>query len=407
MSVKIRDNCRLCFSPDLTKILELASTPLANEFVSADALNQVQDEFPLYLSRCGACGHVQLPVVVDPKRLFANYVYVSGTSASFVDHFKRYAEQVIQKYGLKPGDLVVEIGSNDGTLLSFFKKAGMRVLGVDPAQEISKAASASGIETLCEFFNQQVADSIKSKHGVANLILANNVFAHADDLHEIARATKSLLDPTAGHFVFEVQYLMDLVEDTLFDMVYHEHLSYHSLEPLVSFFSGLGMTVIDVERVNTHGGSIRVGVSASQAQEAVKNSVLELIKLERECLTQKAFDELRIRVDEAAAGLKDLLKSTSGKVIGYGAPAKLTTLMYQFKLQAADFAYIVDDSPWKQGLFTPGMHIPVVSSSHLQKTSDSPTRIVIFAWNFADSIVAKFPEYAGKFITPLPILKEL
>jgi SAM-dependent methyltransferase len=407
MNFKIRDDCRLCFSKDLQTILELADTPLANEFVAADNLYQSQDKFPLYLARCRSCGHVQLPVVVDPARLFSSYVYVSGTSQSFVDHFERYAHKVIQTYSLKPGDLVVEIGSNDGTLLRFFKQAGMQVLGVDPAQEIAKTATVRGIETICEFFNGGTAELIKSKYGLAKLVIANNVFAHADDLHEIAQATKSLLDPLVGHFIFEVQYLVDLVEDTLFDMVYHEHLSYHSLEPLISFFNILDMRVMDVERVNTHGGSIRVSVSTNLSNDNVTPHVSELINFEHQHLTQAAFNSLSQRVEDSANGLKSLLNSSTGKVVGYGAPAKLTTLMYQFKLKSTDFAYIVDDSPWKQGLFTPGLHIPVVSSQQMQEPSNRPDHIVIFAWNFADSIAKKFPEFSGKFIVPLPVLKEL
>lgn len=406
MNYWLRKDCRLCLSPHLELVLELKDTPLANEFVSPEAVNVVQQTYPLYLCQCQACGHVQLPVVVDPSMLFVNYVYVSGTSPSFVEHFRRYAKSIIAQHKLKRGDLVVEVGSNDGTLLRFFKEAGMRVLGVDPAQKIAAAASLAGIETRCDFFDRRVAAEIKSELGEATLVLANNVFAHADDLHEIALGIRDLVDEKRGAFVFEVQYLIDLVENTLFDMIYHEHLSYHSLKPLVSFFNELGMSVVDVERVPTHGGSVRVTASPIRnVSPSVR--VNDLLALEHIVLQSNAFSAMEIKIDQARQSLAAALNKENGRIVGYGAPAKMTTLMFHFGLNKDKIDCVIDDSPWKQGLLTPGLHLPVRSPALLDIPSNKPDCIVIFAWNFAAQIAAKFPSYKGKFIAPLPTFTRL
>jgi SAM-dependent methyltransferase len=407
MNFRIRKSCRLCNSVDLELILELENTPLANDFVKEGDLNKKQELFPLYLVRCNSCNHVQLPVIVDPDRLFSNYVYVSGTSKNFVEHFKNYSESIIKTYNLKPNDLVVEIGSNDGTLLNFFKEAGMRVVGIDPAKKISKTANDLGINTICSFFDKKISEKIKTEYGTAKIVLANNVFAHADDLQGIVAATKSLLDPVCGSFIFEVQYLLDLVKNNLFDMVYHEHLSYHSMGPLVTFFNQFHMQIQNVERINTHGGSIRVHVSVNPVILDKNNSLIKLLEVEQNSLNLKIYKQFKKRIDDASSELNLLLSKKKGKIIGYGAPAKLTTLMYQFKLDSTKIEYIVDDNPLKQDLYSPGLHIPIKSSEYLKDIKNKPEHIVVFAWNFADSITSNLPEFAGKFIIPLPNLKEL
>lgn len=404
MSHRVRNDCRLCISTNLETVLTLASTPPANEFLPHDFIGK-QDVFPLYLVRCNDCGHVQLPVVVDPGRLFRSYVYVSGTSPAFVDHFRRYAESCIADCQLSPGDLVVEVGSNDGTLLRFFQNAGMRVVGVDPAEAIAAKATEDGIETRPEFFNRKVARDIHKDTGAASLVVANNVFAHADDLHEIALGARDILDPARGRFVFEVQYLVDLVEKTLFDMVYHEHLSYHSIAPLIPFFDSMAMSLIDVEHVDTHGGSIRCTV-APRKNRPQSDRMLGMLKVEQAALSGDAFVKLRRRIDDVGEKVRGFFTDERGKSIaGYGAPAKLTTMAHQFGITRNDVAYVVDDSPWKQGLVTPGTQIPVVSGGI--HSNDPPDAVMVFAWNFAPQIAAKLRAggYVGKIVTPLPEFK--
>ncbi len=408
MSFVVRESCRLCYSIKLRLVLELPPTPLANEFVSADNLKARQPSFPLFIVRCDCCGHFQLPVVVDPERLFRNYVYVSGTSKSFVDHFKALAAKISTSLPVDKGSLVVEIGSNDGTALLAFKQLGMVVLGVDPATKIAEIASSSGIPTLPVFFNKTVAQEIKEKHGNASIVLANNVFAHADDLGGIVDGIIHLLDPKLGVYILEVQYLPDMLEHAYFDMVYHEHLSYHTIEPLIQFLATKGLNVLDVESVPTHGGSIRVfsGMRERSPEEDAK--LKKFIDKERSRLQQFDFDMMSAIILEAKKDLQELLAKAERKIWGFGAPAKLTTLFYSLDLDPDKFVAVIDDNPLKQGLFTPGSHIPIVSFEHFcRNASPSGDDVLVFAWNFAEQIKHRFINMPHRLYTPLPRLKRL
>ncbi|MDA0999767.1 MAG: class I SAM-dependent methyltransferase [bacterium] len=405
-----RDNCRLCAGGALDEVLSLRPTPPANAFVTAAERTSPQACFPLDLFLCRTCGHLQLLDVVDPEILFRNYVYVSGTSPVFVEHFRRYAEWAIGAWGLKPGDLVVDIGSNDGSFLRFFQAAGMRTLGVDPATAIAEKASAEGIETIPAFFTPELAARIREEKGKAALIAANNVFAHADDLAGIAEGVRSLLAP-GGVFTFEVSYLADVYENILFDMTYHEHLAYHSAAPLRNFFPLHGMELIEALRIDTHGGSLRGAAQRAGGTHAIGASVGERIRHEKNLGLAEAetFREFGRRIEARKEELRSLLDgflSEGKKIAGFGAPAKLTTLMYHFELGPETIDFIVDDSPLKQGLFTPGLHIPVLPSSAIYEKK--PDYVVVLAWNFADSIIErhrKFLDSGGHFIVPLPQLQ--
>lgn len=422
---RVRDHCRLC-GGGIIKAFDLAPTPPANEFVSREFVESgaAQDVFPLFLAVCRKCGHVQLPVVVNPERLFGNYVYVSGTSPVFVDHFRRYAESMISRLGLVPGDLVVDVGSNDGTLLSFFKEAGMRVLGIDPARSIAAEATARGITTLPHFLNEEVAKQVLETYGPAKLVTANNVFAHADNLHEVARSCRAMLVP-GGVFSFEVSYFPSVVQGNLFDTVYHEHTSYHHLAPLVPFLQTEGLNVFDAELIPTHGGSIRVLSDIWGNGRPLTQSASEILDREAgDCYTAPVLsglvgrdsyplvnplDKLAVNIQRLLFSLKRLLikvRAEGKTVAGFGAPAKVTTLMHRFDLGREDVDFIVDDSPLKQGLYTPGKFVPVLPSSALYERR--PDYVVILAWNFADSIMRshkRFSDEGGKFIVPIPNLK--
>lgn len=411
---RTRATCRLCGCPNPQKVLELAPTPPANAFCKTAEEARAQEKIPLYLARCVACGHVQLPVVVDPEVLFRDYVYVSGTSPSFVEHFRQYAEDVFAAAGTWPqrgvavGDLVVDVGSNDGTLLRHFADLGLRVLGVDPATSIAAAATASGVPTMPAFFDRALAILIREQHGPAALVTANNVFAHADSLTEIALGARDLLAPE-GRFVFEVQYLVDLVDGGLFDMVYHEHLSYHHVAPLVPFFRRLHMSLVDVEWVPTHGGSIRCTVRVGE--HAPGPRVAELVAHEREALADP-WPKIKHRISEAGTQLichLRYLQKDGHRVIGYGAPAKLTTLCHEFVIAPEWVSFIMDDSPWKQGLYAPGTGIPIVDTDAWKLLSEERVTVVIFAWNFAPQIAAKLRAagFTGRIVRPLPTLEDL
>jgi SAM-dependent methyltransferase len=342
--------------------------------------------------------------------LFENYVYVSGTSPSFVEHFDDYANDIIERFKPPAGSLVVDIGSNDGTLLAAFKARRLRVLGIDPARDIAARANEVGIETIADFFSQKLAAEIRLRVGAADVITANNVFAHADDLGGIVAGVRELLSP-GGVFIFEVSYLANVVADTLFDTIYHEHLAYHSVKPLKKFFAAASMVLFAVERVESHGGSIRGMAGLTGGPHEADGSVADLIALEEEMGLDQAETFRNFAADIGALGarLKALvahIKAEGKSIAGFGAPAKATTLMYHFGIGAEDLDFIVDDNPLKQGLYTPGIHIPVLASDALYERK--PDYVIILAWNFAETIIDKhsaFLEAGGRFIVPLPELK--
>jgi len=405
-----RTTCRLCGGITLQRVLELVPTPPANAFVPSDKLSQVQECYPLDVHFCGSCAHLQLLDVVNPEILFRDYVYVSGTSPSFVKHFQTYAEDCIARFTPLLGSLALDIGSNDVSLLQFFKLAGMDVLGIDPARNIAADATARGLETWPEFLDAGVAERILREKGAASIITANNVFAHVDDLAGLTDCIHALLAPD-GVFVFEVSYAADVHANVLFDTIYHEHLDYHTVTPLLRFFKSHGLELFSARRVATHGGSLRGYVQRAGGPQKPDGSVDGLVADEHSRALDRVagWSEFADRIDRLGNELTSLLgdlKRNGKRIAGFGAPAKATTLMYRFVLDATVIDYIVDDSPLKQGLFTPGKHVPVVARAHMAESW--PDYVVILAWNFADAIIANNREYldkGGHFIVPLPELR--
>ena len=391
--VRLRTVCRLC-SMQLPAhgSIDLGGTPLANAYEKT-----VQPEtelFRLYLATCHGCGHVQLPVIVDPKRLFSDYSYVSSTAPSFVAHLHDFASDTAPT---KPG-FVVEIGSNDGTLLREFKAQGHRVLGVDPAENLARLATDAGLPTRPTFFDRAAAGEIATIYGKADLIAALNVFAHADDLHGIAAGVEHLLADD-GVFVFEVGYLPDMIARGLYRVIYHEHLSYHALTPLLSFFQQHGLELFDAHRVPTQGGSIRCFVRHGNIWRGHQPTVrlLELLEEEAQPGTLDVT-RLRQRISDDKRRLREALSSWQEQgleVCGYGAPAQLTTTCYALGVERTDIDFIVDDNQLKQGRFTPGLRIPILNPGALY--SREPDVCIIFSANFADEIKARHAAFAGEF----------
>lgn len=404
-----RSTCRLCGNADLTLVLKLEPTPPANAFVKKVQLNNEQTCLPLDVFFCENCSHLQLLDIVNPKVLFENYVYVSGTSPIFIKHFEEYANDILTRYPQSKDSLIVDIGSNDGTLLRFFKQAGFNVLGIDPAKEIAENATKEGIKTLPIFFNYELSKLIRNEYGNAAIITANNVFAHVDDLGDFVKGIRNLLSQE-GIFVFEVSYLADVIDKVLFDMIYHEHLSYHAVRPLIPFFESNGLQLIYAIRTNAHGGSLRGIVQLKGGSYKIADSVKKCVEQEERlrldnAATYQEFERNITRQKEKLRTLLHKIKSSGKKIAAFGAPAKATTLMYHFGIGPKYIDFIADDNPLKQGLFSPGMHIPVVPSNWIYKKK--PDYLIILAWNFADSIMKKhsdFHENGGQFIIPLPEL---
>jgi len=382
--------------------------PPVDAFISSDRLTEEQHLFPMDLYLCGECGHAQLLDVVSPKLLFGSYIYTTSSSPGLVEYFQKYAASVCSQLNLSPGSLAIDIGSNDGTLLAFFRKNGLRVLGIDPAAEISANATARGIETLPEFFTSEVAKKVRSEKGAADLITANNVFAHSDFLGDMADGIRHLLSPS-GVFVFDVSYLLDIVDKTIFDVIYHEHLSYHSIKPLQIFFKRHGLHLFRVERTTSKGGSIRCFVQLQNGSREEDPFIKELLQLEENygLYRHSTFQKLSERIEIAKVQLQSILSSNrfNGKTIaGYGASATATVLIYQFDL-GNFLRFIVDDNPVRQNRYSPGHHIPIVSSQAL--LDQQPEAVIILAWHYADMIMERNKSYqqnGGSFLIPLPHL---
>ncbi len=361
-----------------------------------------EPRYPLELCRCTTCGHVQLSLTVPPEIMFRDYLYVSGTSDTIPVHFAAYAKDVALRFVPERG-LVVEIGSNDGTLLRAFDRSKVRVLGVEPARNIAKLANAAGIPTLDEFFGEPIAARVLAEHGPASAIIGNNVVAHIDDLHGLFRGVRSLLAP-GGVFVVEFPYLVDLLERRAYDTIYHEHLSYFSVASVVDLAGRFGMQVVDVLREPVHGGSIRVFMSA---QGTPAKSVADLLALERSMRLAEGDPlgsfgaDVRRQRDDLRSVLTDI--KTTRKIAGYGAPAKGNTMLNYCGIDAALLEFIVDRSPLKHGLLTPGTHIPVEPPERLLESGIKDT--LLLAWNFADEILRQQETYrsrGGRFVIPIP-----
>lgn len=397
--------CRVCGCETPERFLALGPSPLANRFLKKEYLELPEPYFPLDVYFCTTCGLVQLIDVVPAATLFGEYPYMTGASAPMRDHFAALAADLVRQQELVPDDLVVDIGSNDGTTLSNFKRYELRVLGVEPASNIAALAMAAGIDTRVEFFGAAVAESIRRGLGTARVILGTNVFAHVHDLDDFLRGVTKLLSPD-GVFIIEVPYLVDMLEKTEFDTIYHEHLSYFAVRPLQVVFGRHGMRIVRLEHIVVHGGSIRVFVQNAGAEQA--REVAQFLQLE----AQNALDSLRTyhefaqrvhRVKEELVALLSRLKADGARVVGYGAPAKGNTLLNFCKIGADLLEYIIDTTPFKQGCFTPGTHIPIFPEDRFH--ADHPDYALLLAWNYAEEIIAKetkFRRGGGKFIIPIP-----
>jgi SAM-dependent methyltransferase len=403
-----RDTCRMCGSRDLQTLLEMTPTPPGDHYVTATAVNEPQPAYPLTLAMCGACGLAQLPDVVDPEILYRDYIYNTSISLGLVQHFDRYAEAVSQRVGAVSGSLMIDIGSNDGTLLGAFARRGFRVLGVDPAREVARKATEAGLETVPNFFTAAMAADLRRERGAASIITANNVFANVDNLDDLMDGVRQLLAPD-GVFVFETGYFPDLVRQRIIDNIYQEHLSYYAVKPLLKFFPRHGMELVAVDHEPTKGGSIRGFVRpAGVHQPHWGNGTLhELTQQE----TEGGFDrpeELQ-GFAEGVERLRDELRTlvtdlcARGRTIaGYGASVGVTTLLYYFDMGKI-LSFVVDDNPVRHGRFTPGQHLPVLASDALYERR--PDDVLVFAWRYAEPIMRRHEAYrhnGGRFILPLP-----
>jgi SAM-dependent methyltransferase len=399
--------CRTCKGGNLYQFLDLGFTPPADQFRRKDQLKEPVVYYPLEVYMCEDCGLAQLSYVVSPEVLYRNdYPYESSTTMTGRKHWSEFAMWVTKHLGLGANDLVVDIGSNVGTLLEAFASQGVRVQGVDPAANIVRIAEKRGIETICEFFNMDTARKIVDEKGKAAVITATNVFAHVDNLDSFVKTVDFLLKES-GVFILEVPYFANLIKNLEYDTIYHEHLSYLSVKPLIHFFKKFGMEVFDIQQVDIHGGSMRVFV-ARESTRKISNVVPHLLAEERKTQLHSAetLRNFSTQVQKNREELDWLLKSLKhdGKrIVGVSAPAKGMTLLNYCKIGKETLDFITEKSTLKIGRYTPGAHIPVVPDVELVK--EVPDYALLLAWNFADEIMENLNVYrkaGGKFIIPIP-----
>lgn len=404
--------CRICFSPRLYKFLDLGEMPIPNGFLNKNDLRLVESKFELSCLFCQECGLVQLSKVVNPNLMFKNYVYIPSGARVMMNNFSNLSYQIYKRLKLNDKSLVIDIGSNDGSLLTFFKSYGTKVLGIDPAANLAKLAVMRGIPTETKLFNLNSAKNISTKYGKADAIVATNVIAHIDNLHSVLQGVSHLLSEN-GLFVSEFPYFLDLIKKNEFDTIYHEHLSYFALRPWARLIENYGFEIESVQRLQIHGGSLRITHKRRSSKKSThrNHTVKYLISLENKynIYSVNSLDEFAQNVENLKFDLLRLLRDLKKKgkmIVGYGAAAKGNVLTNYFGIGNNLLDYIVDSTPYKQGLFTPGKHIPVFSEKKLLE--DKPDYALILAWNFADEIVRKEKEFrkkGGKFIIPIPAIK--
>lgn len=390
--------CILCSSYDISEVFRLNDSPPAEAYSHSYYL---LDKHPLHLMRCGNCGNVQLGHALDENFLFDNYFYETASSPGLVEHFRKYAKYCVEELKLHSNSIVVDIGGNDGTLLDWFRQYNIRMpINVEASWQLSKKSKEWGIHTFNEFWTAETAERIEKLYGKVDLITANNVFAHSRHFQEQIKAVNSLLKPE-GTFIMEVSYLPSLLENMVFDFIYHEHLIYHSYQSLKKCLQKIGLRIIGYERTTMKGGSIRFIISKAGSERKSSTDLSDLVQLESEMDLNSFGDRINEASKQCYKRLGELFYGGK-KIVGFGASATTTTLLHHMYV-GPFLCGLVDDNLNKNGMYSPGYNLPVMHPDMLPRIA--PDFIFITAWRFAEQIMQKYPQYAGKFIIPLPEYK--
>lgn len=394
--------CRHCGANLTQTFADLGSMPPANSYVRADKADEPEKEYPLRAMVCDNCLLVQLDTTVPPEDIFQDYDYFSSTSPSWVAEAEKKCEHLIKRFNLGPESLVVEVGSNDGYLLKHFVNRGVRVYGVDPAEECAEEARRNGVPTFTGFFGERFAESGEEK---ADLITGTNVFAHVPLINDFVAGLSKLVKPD-GVVVMEFPHLLTLINEAQFDTIYHEHYFYFSLYSVLRVFESHGLHVFDVETLPTHGGSLRV-YARHEGKHLITTGVWDTLSEEYAAglFTLDGYKGFQAKVDAVAAGAREFL-ATHRNVAAYGAPAKGSTFLNFCGIDAGDILFAVDDSPHKQGKLMPGSGIPIVGRDRLLE--EKPDHILVLPWNLLEPIRERNPEVAewgGKWVTAIPEIR--
>lgn len=402
-------HCRFCGAKLARSVVDLGKSPLANSFLTAADLNRPEVFYPLHVFICDECRLVQLEEFESPQNIFSHYLYFSSYSQAWLEHCRAYADAMVARYALNRSSLVVEIASNDGCLLEFFKQRGVPVLGVEPAANVAAVARSNGIPTEVAFFGRDTAARLAAAGNCADLIAANNVLAHVPDFNDFVAGCSILLKP-GGTATFEFPHLLNLIVERQFDTIYHEHFSYFSLEVVEKIFAAHDLDIFEVECLATHGGSIRVHAAHVDAKRVRTAKCDEVLAAEHDAGLNRpgAYAKFSEAVTDVKCALLDFLCTArrAGKiVVGYGAPAKGNTLLNFCGVGPHLLPYTVDRNVHKQGRYLPGVQIPIHAPERILETK--PDYVLILPWNLKEEIASQMAvvrSWGGKFVTPIPRL---
>jgi 2-polyprenyl-3-methyl-5-hydroxy-6-metoxy-1,4-benzoquinol methylase len=404
-------HCRYCDSELTQNFIDLGMSPLSNSYLNAEQINKKESFYPLHAFVCNNCLLVQLEEFESPENIFTDYAYFSSYSKTWLEHAQKYVNMMITRFGFDEKSQVIEIASNDGYLLQYFKEKNIPVLGIEPATNVAKVAQEKGIPTLTKFFGEKTAKELVDKGIEADLLLGNNVLAHVPNLNDFIKGMKIILKKN-GTITMEFPHLLRLIKENQFDTIYHEHFSYFSFLTVQKIFSSHGLTVFDVEEVATHGGSLRIFLKHNDDDtKSIKDSVKILNSKEIEFGLDKidTYKTFQKHVEKIKCKIQDFFISTKKegkKIVGYGAPAKGNTLLNYCKITSDLMEYTVDISNYKQGMFLPGTHIPSVNPEKIKETK--PDYVFVLPWNLKNEIMQQMniiKEWGGKFVIPIPEVK--
>ncbi|WP_239615884.1 class I SAM-dependent methyltransferase [Cohnella mopanensis] len=400
-------NCRLCGTGLEHLLVDLGSSPLANSFVSLDRLRQMEPTYPLKTFVCSNCYLAQVEEFESPQHIFTDYAYFSSYSDTWLEHCKRYVDMMIDRFSLSPEHEVIEIASNDGYLLQFFKGRGIPVTGIEPAANVAQSALDKGINTITEFFGTELARRMIKENRRADILLGNNVLAHVPDLNDFVAGMKLLLSRD-GIITMEFPHLLRLIEDVQFDTIYHEHYSYFSLSTVCILFEKHGLSIVDVEKLDTHGGSLRIFARHIEREDEISNRVKQLLDEEQAygIKNMNVYDQFHNNVRSLKYDIVKFLTELKLKgktIVGYGAPAKGNTLLNYCGIDKDYLDYTVDRNPHKQKHYLPGSRIPVDHPEKLKNTR--PDYLLILPWNLREEIISQtsfIREWGGKWVVLVP-----
>jgi 2-polyprenyl-3-methyl-5-hydroxy-6-metoxy-1,4-benzoquinol methylase len=409
--IQEQNACRFCYTPLKHSFCDLGMTPLSNSYLPSESLEKGEVFYPLHAYVCAKCFLVQVKQYELPENIFGDYAYFSSYSDSWLKHCQKYVDEITLRLRFNESAQVVEIASNDGYLLQFFKEKNIPVLGIEPAANVAKVAQEKGIPTCVQFFNSKLAEKLVKEGVSADLIIGNNVLAHVPTLNDFVKGLMILLKPQ-GVITMEFPHLLRLMESNQFDTIYHEHFSYLSLLAVEKVFAAQGLKIFDVDELNTHGGSLRIYAAHTEDQEKeISGHVLRIRaqenSLQFDCL--KGYEQFSIGVQQLKSDLLKFFlecKAEGKKVVGYGAPAKGNTLLNFCGIRNQFLEFTVDRSPHKQGRFLPGTHVPVKPVEAIRDAK--PDYLFILPWNLKDEIMDQMSfirEWGGKFVVPIPQLE--